>query len=100
MRKLRIRPQARLDLLEIWHHIAADGVTAADRVVGELDRAIRELPEMPGKGHRRADVGDARYRFWCVFSYLIAYRYDDQSLTVVRVVHGRRKLRQLFRRKP
>ena len=62
-------------------------------------QAIRDLPDMPGKGHARADVKDPRYRFWCVYSYLIAYRFDDKSLTVVRVVHGRRNLRRLFRRR-
>jgi hypothetical protein len=25
MRKLLVQPQARLDLLEIWHHVAQDG---------------------------------------------------------------------------
>lgn len=65
----------------------------------KLDAAIRGLIEMPGKGHTRADVTDKSYRFWSVYSYVIAYRYDDESLTVVRVVHGRRNLRRLFRRK-
>jgi plasmid stabilization system protein ParE len=97
MRKLLIQPQARLDLLEIWHYIAADSIQSANKVAEKLDRAIRGLIEMPGKGHTRPDVTDKRYRFWSVYSYLIAYRYDETSLTVVRVVHGRRDLRRLFK---
>ena len=96
MRKLFIKPRARLDLLEIWHYIAADNLAAAIRVGDELDAAILGLAAMPGKGHRRAEVKDARVRFWSVYSYLIAYRYDEETVTVVRVVHGRRNIGRLI----
>jgi plasmid stabilization system protein ParE len=97
MRKLLVQPQACVDLLEIWQYIAADNPQAADRVVDKLEQSIRSLIEMPGKGHTRPDVKDGRYRFWSVYSYVIAYRYDRTSLTIVRVVHGRRNFRRLFR---
>jgi toxin ParE1/3/4 len=97
MRKLLIKPQARVDLLEIWHFIAQSSVRAADQVAENLDRAIRSLVEMPGKGHSRPDVKDSNYRFWSVYSYVIAYRFDDTSLTVVRVIHGRRNFRRIFK---
>jgi plasmid stabilization system protein ParE len=96
MRKLLIQPQARVDLLEIWHHIGRDSITAANRVGAALDAAIVDLAGMPGMGHTRVDVRDTGYRFWHVYSYVIAYRYDDTTLTVVRVVHGRRNFRKLF----
>src|SRR5258708_38344321 len=99
MRKLLIRPQARLDLLVIWHHIAADSVQNANRMHERLDAAIRELPRMPGKGHTRIDVPNPTFRFWAVKPYVIAYRYDDATLTVVRVVHGQRNFRRLFKGK-
>jgi toxin ParE1/3/4 len=89
VRKLLIKPRARVDLLEIWHFIAQDSVVAADKVAEKLDDAIRGLLEIPGKGHARADVKDPGYRFWTVYSYVIAYRFDERSLTIVRVVHGR-----------
>jgi toxin ParE1/3/4 len=98
MRRLLIQPQARADLLEIWQYIARDELTAANRVGERLERAIRDLVTMPGKGHTRADVKVPSYRFWSVHSYVIAYRYDDQSLTVVRVVHGARDFRKLFKK--
>jgi plasmid stabilization system protein ParE len=98
MRKLLVQPQARVDLLEIWHYIAKDSVAAANRVSEDLEEAIRGLLRMPGKGHSRTDVKVAEYRFWTVHSYVIGYRYDDTTLTVMRVVHGRRNFRRLFRR--
>lgn len=98
MRKLLIQPQARVDLLEIWHHIAAESPAATTRVTQKIESAIRGLADMPGKGHTRSDVKDSRFRFWSVYSYVIAYRYDETALTVARVVHGRRNFRRLFKR--
>jgi toxin ParE1/3/4 len=96
MRVLFIKPQARLDLLEIWNYIAEDNLTAAQRVGDDLEAAILGLVEMPGKGHRRPDVKDPTIRFWSVYSYLIAYRHDESTITILRVVHGRRNIRSLF----
>jgi plasmid stabilization system protein ParE len=42
MRKLLIYPQARVDLLEIWHQIAQDSVDAANRVADRIDLAIHD----------------------------------------------------------
>jgi plasmid stabilization system protein ParE len=65
-------------------------------VVAEVLDAVDKLAAMPGMGHRREDVRDARYRFWSVKSYVIAYRADAESLRVARVVHGHRDFRQVF----
>lgn len=99
MRKAFIRPQARLDLLEIWNYIAADDIDAANRTNEKLRAAVRGLALMPGKGHTRADVPDHRFLFLNVSPYVIAYQYDDTALTVERVVHGRRDFRRLFPRR-
>ena len=98
MTKLLVRRRRVSTFSKIWHHIAADNPRTASRVTEKIEQAIRGLLEMPGKGHMRADVKDSQYRFWSVYSWVIAYRYDDESLTVVRVVHGRRNFRRLFRR--
>jgi antitoxin ParD1/3/4/toxin ParE1/3/4 len=84
-------------LLEIWHFIARESVQSASRVTDTIEAEIRELATMPGKGHTRSDVRDDRYRFWSVFSWVIAYRYDEKTLTVARVVHGHRNFRKLFK---
>ena len=96
-RHVIISPEALADLEAIWAYIAneASAPTAGTLVADVLD-AVEKLAEMPGMGHRRADVRDARYRFWSVKSYVIAYRADAQALRVARVVHGRRDFRALF----
>ena len=96
MRILIFQPQARLDLLEIWHYIAKDSIEAANRVGQSLDDAIVDLCRMPGKGHARTEIRDPRYRCWPVYSYVIIYRYDSQTLTVIRVIHGARDFNKIF----
>jgi len=97
MRAAFIQSQARLDLLEIWHYIAPNSISAANKVIDRIHQEINGLAEMPGKGHRRADVRNAGYRFWRVYSYMIAYIFDDKTITIIRVVHGSRNFRRLFR---
>jgi toxin ParE1/3/4 len=97
MRGVLYSPEAALDLREIWQFIARDSLVAADRVTDEIREHVALLATMPGIGHERADVPKA-YRVSSVYSYLIIYRYDDSSLTVIRIVHGARRLRPLFRR--
>ena len=62
-RKLRIQPQGRVDLLEIWHHVAQSSVENANRVTDSIETAIRDLRDMPGKEHDRQDVRDPTLRF-------------------------------------
>jgi len=88
---------ARLDLQLIWNRIAAENLDAADKVKDELRLAMRALARMPGMGHRRSDVTNSRYRFWTVYSYVIAYFPDTQPLQVVRIIHGARDFRKLLR---
>src|SRR5690242_6411404 len=88
--------RAKVDVQQIWNHIADENIDAADKVKDELRSAMRKLAEMPGLGHRRSDILNPQYRFWSVFSYLIAYLPDTRPLQIVRVVHGARDLRKLF----
>lgn len=94
MRRLEFSPEARRDLIELWEYIAADNPSAADRVVEAIDHAVQLLTDMPGIGHSRPDVDDLRFRFWPVYSYLIAYRYTDSNVTIVRIIHGARDIRR------
>ena len=97
MTRYILSSQARLDLQLIWNHIAENSIDAADKVKAEFEDAIEQLVQMPGMGHRRPDVKNRRYRFWSVYSYLIAYFPETKPLQIVRIVHGARNIRKLFR---
>jgi toxin ParE1/3/4 len=47
---------------------------------------------MPTVGHHREDLADSRHRFWTVYSYVIAYRWNTAPLEIIAVVHGARQL--------
>jgi plasmid stabilization system protein ParE len=98
MRPIIFNARARKDVFEIWEHIAVDSVDAADRMLARIESDIWKLAEMPGMGHRRADVRDPRLLFWSVRPYVIVYRHTRRTLYVVRVVHGARDFRRIFRK--
>ncbi|HMO26777.1 MAG TPA: type II toxin-antitoxin system RelE/ParE family toxin [Tepidisphaeraceae bacterium] len=89
-------PAAWDDLRNIFDHIAESSPQNAHRVIDAVESAVASLSRMPGMGHRRRDVSDARYRFWTVHSFVIAFRFDETKLVIVRVVHGARDFRRLF----
>src|SRR5207247_6881512 len=87
------------DVREIVNYIRERSPQAATRVRGELRAAMNKLAEFPGIGHWREDLTDEPIRFWCVYSYLIAYRPETKPLEIIRVVHGARDLTRFFGRR-
>jgi toxin ParE1/3/4 len=84
---------ARADLVDIWLHIAADSIAAADRQIDRIENAIARLTDFPEIGHAREDAGPG-VRLLLQDSYLVLYRYREAEALVVieRIVHGRRDL--------
>jgi toxin ParE1/3/4 len=84
---------ARADLVDIWLHIAAEDVAAADRQIDRLEEAIARLRDFPGIGHVREDAGPG-VKLLLQDSYLVIYRHSEAEALVVieRIVHGRRDL--------
>jgi toxin ParE1/3/4 len=99
IRRLFIAPTAKKDLAKIWHYIALDSPSAADRMLDEFHDTMRRLAEAPGIGHHRREFTDRRLRFHSVRSYLIAYTFTSRQLRVIRVVSGYRNISKLFRRR-
>lgn len=89
-------PRARDDLIEIWTWIAADNPGAADRLLDLLDEKLRLRARNPRLGAARPDIGP-EVRMLAVRRYLVLYRQIDGGIEVVRVVHGMRRIAELFR---
>jgi toxin ParE1/3/4 len=97
MSHYRITRRADRDLDALWHRIAQDnGIQVADRIEEELHDAMAMLADHPNAGHLRADVPNKRYRFWSIYSFVIAYRPNVTPVTISRVVHGGRDFKKLF----
>jgi plasmid stabilization system protein ParE len=99
MAKVFITKSAKRDLLEIWRYIARDDIAAANKVIDALHAGVEKIAKMPVIGHPRKDVGNPNYRFWRVYSYLIAYRVHGRAIYVSRVVHGARNVSRIFKRR-
>lgn len=96
MARVEFAQAARLDLLEIWDYIARDNVGAADRLLDEIKAKSDLLAGQPLIGTIRTDL-DTDARSFPIGQYLIFYRPEAFGIFVVRVVHGRRRLRRLLR---
>jgi antitoxin ParD1/3/4/toxin ParE1/3/4 len=67
--------------------------------LARLYDAFTRLAETPGMGHGRKDFADSRHRFWTVYSYVIAYRWDTAPLQIIAVAHGARQLQAFFQQR-
>jgi toxin ParE1/3/4 len=89
-----------VDVLQIWNHIAEDSFEAADRLVDKFDETLRFLSDFPGMEPARPELRPT-LRSFPVDRYLLIYERltTGKGITLVRVVHGARNLRRLFRRR-
>ena len=79
------------DLLEIWVGIAANNVSAAERLLDDLHAATQLLATQPLIGKARREFG-AGIRSFPVRDYVLVYRLNLGGVGLVRVVHGARDL--------
>ena len=89
--------QARRDYLHIWQYIAFDSLSAADRVVDALDEAAQMLANSPGIGRERDELSKG-LRSFPVGKYMLFYRRRKSGIQLVRVLHGARNLKRIFRK--
>ncbi len=91
-----ILPSAESDLTEIWEYIARDSPENADRFVFRVYQICREtLAFNPQIGRSREELS-AELRSSVVDDYVIFYRPVNDGVLVVRVLHGRRDVEELF----
>ncbi|MBW4678118.1 MAG: type II toxin-antitoxin system RelE/ParE family toxin [Desmonostoc geniculatum HA4340-LM1] len=95
MKQLRVTPEAKGDLADIWWYIAQDSERAADTIIDKLTQKFDELVVTPGIGRARADLAP-QLRSIPVGKYLIFYRSIREGVEIVRVIHGARDIESLF----
>jgi plasmid stabilization system protein ParE len=94
-----LSPDVLEDLQDIWDFIAADNVSAADKLEDEFFEAFEMLAKRPRLGHTRSDLTERDVLFWPVGSYLIVYRSIPTTLQVVAVLHGARDVSDVIRKR-
>lgn len=100
MSSYQLTPETRQDLIAIAEYLTVQASPErAVQVISDIRAEFEKLAYMPGMGHFREDLLDRRYKFWSVYSYVIAYRWEADPIRIIAVVHGARKLDAFFARR-
>lgn len=83
------------DLLDIWLYIAQDNITAADRMVERLEQRCQTLGVSPMLGSKRDDLVMGM-RYLIEGNYAIFYRVHQNTVEILRVLHGARDFPTIF----
>ena len=86
------------DILEIALHVRRDNPKAADQLLDTFEAKLRVLARVPGMGASRAWIG-RDVRSFPVGQYVLFYRPRSDGIQLLRVVHGKRDLQRIFRRR-
>lgn len=85
----RLTQPAEQDVVDIWLHVAADSIDAADRLVDRFTEAYGLLALNPELGEKM-DQYRSGLRAWPVGRYVVYYRRSSEGIEVYRVLHGAR----------
>ncbi len=86
---LVLRPRARRDLANIWLYTADKwGTDQADAYVASINAEMKRILAFPQSGSRVVGLPND-YRKIRAGSHRAIYRWTDEKLIVVRIVHAR-----------
>jgi|SRR5262245_36013299 toxin ParE1/3/4 len=97
--KVRLTPEAKADLEDIGDRIAERNPARAVTYVRELRERAFRIGEFPHAGPPRPRWGE-NIRIAVHGKYLIIYRVRDETVQILRVLHGARDLDALFETEP
>jgi toxin ParE1/3/4 len=95
MARVKRRPLAASDILDIWDHIAEDSLGQADRWVDNLDEKLKLIATQPLIGRARNELA-VELRSFPFGRYVIFYVPVEGGIEVVRVLHGARDVDAAF----
>jgi plasmid stabilization system protein ParE len=96
VRKIIWRKEARADLVAIKDYIArVSSLASAEKVVAAIEQAAEGLVHCPYKFCMIPEFQDPDRRETFVFEYRMMYRVEPTRIEILRVVHGRRLLKNV-----
>lgn len=100
MDQFQLTEDAVFDIDAIWLYLSQkESEQTADRIVTEIFKSFYKLADIPNSGHRRADLTSKDVLFYKVFSYLIIYAPRSEPLRILGVLHGKRNVARILRRR-
>ena len=95
MPQLLRRPEAEVDLEDIWSRIARENPGAADRFIDFVETRCPMISENPMAGRSRSELRPG-LRSFPAGSYVIFYVPQEDGVEIVRVLSGARDIDALF----
>ena len=96
--RFRLSKAATQDVEEAWLHTAWRwSPERADALLDTFEDKFRNLARYPNSGRRRDELAPG-LRSLTVSGFVVIYRTHDETLEIVRVVHGTRDLHGLLAR--
>ena len=83
---------ARDDLREIFRFILQDNPVAARNVIREIRQKVERLTQFPLSGRDVPELPDTAFREVIIGNYRVIYRVVRNTVEILTVVHGRRKV--------
>jgi plasmid stabilization system protein ParE len=88
-------PDARADLREIEADIAVSSPRNARRVIERIQEAATKLVDFPHAARMVPELQDPDRRETFVHDYRLMYRVEAGTISILRVVHGRRLMKNV-----
>jgi toxin ParE1/3/4 len=96
MNEPRVSGRAQADLEEIWDYVSQRNEAAANRLTATILERARLHAQFPLMGRPRDDLG-AHVRSFAILPYVVYYRPVDDTILVLRVLHGARDVDSIMK---
>ncbi len=93
--KIKPSSQIEADLRSILIYISQNDASGAQRVFEEFNKKIKILEKRPLAFRLRGELG-SDFRVMRVFSYLLVYHVEDNTVFLDRFVHSAQDLETIF----
>jgi toxin ParE1/3/4 len=96
MAEIRRTPQAEADLETILEDLQRNNPASAERYTTAFYDKGQMLARFPEIGRSRPEIAP-NLRSTLVHPYVIFYRFEDDLVQILRILHGKRDLRSIMR---
>lgn len=91
-----IAEEARADLDEAWDYLSTRSPKAADKLIDRFAKSARVHARFPESGRSRNEIAPD-LRSFVVAPYVAFYRPKEDTIEVLRFLHGRRDVERILR---
>ena len=98
MINIKFNPIAISDMNEIKEYIGQDSPEAANRVINNIFDKIESLSNFPNLGLSLSEkIGiTTRYKYLICDKYIVFYLFENEVISIMRVIHGKRDYLKLL----